>query len=76
VAITYFGPKLTVSYEEAAGRLGVSRRTVDRLVASGDLPTVRVRDRSRIPIDALDAYYRRLLVEGETAAAKKKAASL
>jgi excisionase family DNA binding protein len=44
-----------VDLSTAAARLGVSRRTVERLCASGELHSVRVRRRRLIPVTALDA---------------------
>jgi excisionase family DNA binding protein len=45
---------LTLS--EAARRLGVSRKIVQTMVDHGQLPTVPVGDRVRIPIGAVEAY--------------------
>ena len=39
-------PEALVSAKEAARRLAVSRRTIDRLVAAGALPRVKVASRS------------------------------
>jgi len=42
---------------EVLDRLGVSRPTMDRLIARGDLPVVRVSERAvRIPEGALRQY--------------------
>jgi len=44
---------------QAGRRLGVSRKTIDRLAASGALTRHRVSDRSaRYHIDDIDAYAR------------------
>lgn len=47
---------LTINYDEAARRLGVSRRTVQRLVASGELPTVELGGACRVRTADLVAY--------------------
>ena len=41
---------------EVATRLSVSIRTVERLIASGELRAVRVRRSARVTPEALDAY--------------------
>ncbi len=41
---------------EVAESLGVSSRTVRRLIDEGALPVVWVRRAKRIPIDAVDAF--------------------
>lgn len=46
--------------DEAADLLAISRRTVDTLVADGELPSVKVRRCRRIPARALRAYVRAL----------------
>lgn len=43
----------------AAAQLAVSRRTIYRLVASGDLPAVRVGERLRFRPAEIDAYLER-----------------
>lgn len=43
---------------ETAAALGVSRRTVYRQIAEGELPVVLVRDRIRISQAAVRAYIR------------------
>lgn len=47
---------LTLSYAQVGLRLGVSERTVRRLVAAGQLPAVEVGHRPRIRPGDLDAY--------------------
>ena len=47
-----------VTINEAATYLGVARRTVDRLIASGALPVVRVLTAPRIRLADLDAMIR------------------
>ena len=44
---------LTVTVEEAAVLLGVSRSTAYELATSGDLPTIRMRRRILVPAAAL-----------------------
>jgi excisionase family DNA binding protein len=51
-----------VSVEDAARRLGISPRGVARLVAGGELSSLRVGRRRLIPVQAID----RLLVDGIT----------
>lgn len=51
---TDIGEPVTVSYAEAARRLGVSLSTVRRAVAAGQLPCVSVGRRRLIPTAALD----------------------
>ncbi len=48
--------KLTHSLDEAADRIGVSKRTVERLVADGTLPSVRIVGARRIRVSDLEAY--------------------
>jgi excisionase family DNA binding protein len=52
------GMPLLLDYREAARRLGVSTRTVQRLTAAGDLPVKRVGRRAFITPDALETYTR------------------
>ncbi|HEX9952140.1 MAG TPA: helix-turn-helix domain-containing protein [Rubricoccaceae bacterium] len=52
------GPAALLSYVEVAGILGVSKRTVERLVDRGELGTVRAGSAPRVHPDALDAYVR------------------
>lgn len=46
------GP-MTYSYQEAGDRLGISERTVRRMVADGRLRAVTLNKRPRIPAEAL-----------------------
>ena len=54
---------------EVAVLLGVSKRTVDRLVASGDLPSVKLGDHPtsprRVEPAAVRAFINRKSVEGD-----------
>ena len=50
-------PPLVLSYAEAGKQLmGASERTIRRMVAKGELPTVRVRGRVGIPYTAIAEY--------------------
>jgi excisionase family DNA binding protein len=49
-----------LTYQEAAGRLGVSESTVKRLVHQGDIQTVRVLRARRIHSDEIDEFMTRL----------------
>ena len=48
--------RLVVDYGTAARRLSVSERTVRRLVATGQLPAVKIGDLNRITVDDLAAF--------------------
>jgi excisionase family DNA binding protein len=55
------GDRLLVTYQEAARRLSVSTRTVNRLIARGDLPRVMLGDNCpRITVEDLEAFARGL----------------
>lgn len=45
--------------DDAAKWLGVSRRTIERLIADGILPKIKIRSRSVVALSALEAYVRR-----------------
>jgi len=47
-------PPLLATPREAAQTLNVSRETVYRMAAAGQLPTVRVRGAIRVPVRALE----------------------
>ena len=49
-------PTLLLRPEDAAVALGVSRRTVERLISSGELPTVQLGRSVRVPRDRLRQY--------------------
>ena len=55
-------PRL-LDYAAVATVLGVSERTVKRLVAAGDLPVVRVLGASRVRAEDVDGYIARLTAE-------------
>jgi excisionase family DNA binding protein len=46
--------RLTISVEEAARALSISRAHAFRMAANGELPTVRLGKRLLVPIDALN----------------------
>lgn len=50
---------LTLSMNDAADRLGISRRTLDTLCAAGEVTSIKVGRRRLVPVGALDAYIRR-----------------
>ena len=52
--------RLLLPLEDAAGALGVSETMVKRLVAGGDLPSVKVERRRLVHVDDLTAYAERL----------------
>ena len=52
--------RLLLPLEDAAGALGVSEKMVKRLVAGGDLPSVKVERRRLVHVDDLTAYAERL----------------
>ncbi len=52
-------PRL-VTIDRAAGLLGIGRTTVYKLIGEGELPVVHVRRAARIPVEAIDAYVKRL----------------
>lgn len=53
-------PRRLLTLDEAAGALSVSRRTVERLIRSGDLHTVQIGRARRIPVTAVDTYLEHL----------------
>ena len=68
-------PKILCTADEAAVTLGVSRRTIFRLIRSGDLATVRIRNTRRIPVSAMQDYVaRNLVTAGNGADASQRAA--
>lgn len=50
---------------EAGEAMGVGRSKVYALLASGELPSVRIGSSVRVPVDALRAWIDRLLAERE-----------
>ncbi len=55
-------PRL-LTFAETAQVLGISERTVKRLVAAQELASVRVLGAARIPLVVLEAYLERLVTE-------------
>jgi len=53
-------PRLLLTVEEAAARLGIGRTTTWSLVRSGDLDSVRIGRLRRVHVDAIAAYAARL----------------
>lgn len=49
---------LVISKREAAKALSVSVRSVERLIADGTLPAVRIRGQVRIPVVAVEQIAR------------------
>ncbi len=45
--------QLAISVAEAADRIGISRSKAYQLVASGDLPTVRIGGKTLVPVERL-----------------------
>ena len=58
--------RLLLRIEEAACRLGISRSTAYQLVATGQLPVVKIGRATRVPAAAL-----RLFIEERLAAAER-----
>lgn len=51
-------PPIAVTYTEAAHRLSVSKRTIGRMIAAGELTSVKIGGSKRIPVKALDQLLR------------------
>lgn len=49
-------PDSCLDLDEVADILGVSRRTVDTLIADGELPSLKIRRCRRVPRRALEAF--------------------
>jgi excisionase family DNA binding protein len=58
-ATVYEPQRRILTIAEAAEHLRCSRRTVERLIARGDLAPVRVASRRRLRIEELDRYLER-----------------
>jgi excisionase family DNA binding protein len=52
--------KMLYTPTEAAKALGISRSTIYLLMASGDVPSVRIGSCRRVPVDGLRRYVTRL----------------
>lgn len=53
-----------LTVQQVADRLQVSERTIQTLIHSGEIPSVKIRRCRRIPAAAFDAYVRRKAEEG------------
>lgn len=52
---------------EAAEAIGIGRSKVYELLASGEIPSIRIGGSVRVPVDALRAWIARQLAEGTEA---------
>lgn len=50
--------KLTWDYNECAKRIGISRRTLSRLVAAGKIPVIRANSRILFRPEAIEQWLR------------------
>jgi len=58
--------KLTMTVEEAAGVLGISRATAFKLAREGRIPAIRISDRRLVvPVKALEAMLESVQKQGE-----------
>ena len=55
--------KMLLRPVEAAELIGVGRSKLYQLLASGDLPSIRIGSSVRVPVDALRAWIARQTVE-------------
>jgi excisionase family DNA binding protein len=62
------GGRLLYSVEEAADLLGIGRTFLFHLLATGEIDSIKVGRRRKVPHDALDCYIERL--RSEQAAAR------
>ncbi|MBA3848890.1 MAG: hypothetical protein C0502_02710 [Opitutus sp.] len=54
--------QLLLTLKQAAQRLAISRRTLERLIASGDFPApLKIGRASRVPVGDVNAYQTRLI---------------
>lgn len=63
-SIGYADDLRTITFQEAADRLNVSRPTIYRIIQSGQLETVLIGGLKRIPVRALTAYATRKVKRG------------
>jgi excisionase family DNA binding protein len=56
--------RLLITKSDAAEQLGVSLRTIERLISSGRLPLVHVEGAARVRVSDLDAYVQGLEADG------------
>ncbi|MFD0856516.1 helix-turn-helix domain-containing protein [Actinomadura adrarensis] len=59
--------RLLLTVQEAAQALAISRSKLYELIASGELPSVRIDGSRRVPLTALDAYINSLMERKEAA---------
>jgi excisionase family DNA binding protein len=65
--------KILYTPTEAANALGISRSTIYLLIASGDVPSVRIGSCRRLPVDGLRRYVTKLAEERSEAQPSKQA---
>jgi excisionase family DNA binding protein len=53
--------QLLLTPEEAAQALGIGRDRIFRLIASGEIKSIKIAKSRRIPVEALKAYVERLI---------------
>ena len=56
-------PRLMLTAEQAAERLGIGRTTMFALIKSGEIESVRIGRLRRVPADALTTYTDRLAAQ-------------
>ena len=56
--------RLLITKSDAAEVLGISLRTIERLISSGRLPLVHVEGAARVRVSDLEAYVQGLVAEG------------
>ncbi|HEX5907276.1 MAG TPA: helix-turn-helix domain-containing protein [Propionibacteriaceae bacterium] len=56
--------RLLITKSDAAEMLGISLRTIERLISSGRLPLVHVEGAARVRVTDLEAYVQGLVAEG------------
>ena len=59
--------RLLITKSEAAEQLGVSVRTIERLISAGHLPLVHVEGAARVRVADLGAYVQSLDADSKTA---------
>ena len=67
-------PAILLRTEEAARMLRVSRSAIYALLNSGELPSITIGARRRIPRDALDEYVARQLASADGARPRDRSA--
>lgn len=60
--------KILLSIPDAAARLSIGRSKLYQLLMAGDLRSVRIGRAVRVPVEEVDRFARRLLVEAEAEA--------